>query len=55
VGLGLVIALLLWLYWTGFSMSVGAELNAELAKASGAGKIQQTHEPPATTRIDLAA
>jgi membrane protein len=53
--LGAAIALMVWLYWTGFSMLVGAELNAELAKATGAGRIQEKHEPPAITRIDLAA
>jgi uncharacterized BrkB/YihY/UPF0761 family membrane protein len=53
--LGAAIALMVWLYWTGFSMLLGAELNAELAKASSEGRIQQKHEPPSITRIDLAA
>jgi membrane protein len=30
--LGAAIALMVWLYWTGFALLVGAELNAELAK-----------------------
>jgi membrane protein len=53
--LGAAIALMVWLYWTGFAMLVGAELNAELAKISRKGKLQEKSEPPAITRIDLAA
>ena len=53
--LGAAIALMVWLYWTGFAMLVGAELNAELAKISSAGRVQEKHEPAAITRIDLAA
>jgi uncharacterized BrkB/YihY/UPF0761 family membrane protein len=53
--LGAGIALMVWLYWTGFAMLVGAELNAELAKISSAGKVEEKHEPPAITSIDFAA
>ncbi len=53
--LGGAIALMVWLYWTGFAMLVGALLNAELAKISREGKLQEKHQPPAITRIDLAA
>jgi membrane protein len=53
--LGAAIALMVWLYWTGFAMLVGAELNAELAKISREGKLQEKHEAPAITKIDLAA
>src|SRR5215469_12362338 len=53
--LGAAIALMTWLYWTGFAMLVGATLNAELAKRSRAGKLEQKREPPAITKIDLAA
>ena len=53
--LGAAIALMTWLYWTGFAMLVGAELNAELAKVSHAGKIEEKHEPPSITKIDLVA
>ena len=53
--LGAAIALMTWLYWTGFAMLVGAELNSELAKISSEGKIQQKHEPPPMTKIDFAA
>jgi membrane protein len=53
--LGAAIALMVWLYWTGFAMLVGAELNAELAKISGEGKLPEKHEPPRITKIDLAA
>jgi membrane protein len=53
--LGAAIALMTWLYWTGFAMLVGAELNEELAKASKAGKLQQKQQPPSITKINLAA
>jgi len=53
--LGAAIALMTWLYWTGFALLVGAELNCEIAKISAQGKIEQKREPPAITRINLAA
>jgi membrane protein len=53
--LGAAIALMTWLYWTGFAMLLGAELNAELAKISKEGKIQEKREPPSITRIGIAA
>jgi membrane protein len=53
--LGAAIALMVWFYWTGFAMLVGAELNEELAKISEEGKLQEKHEPDSITRIDLAA
>jgi len=53
--LGAGIALMTWLYWTGFAMLVGAELNCELAKISTQGRIEEKHEPSLITRIDLAA
>jgi membrane protein len=52
--LGAAIALMIWLYWTGFAILVGAELNAELAKISSQGKLQEKHAPAITT-MDLAA
>ena len=53
--LGAAIALMTWLYWTGFALLVGAELNCELAKISARGKIEEKHRPPPITRIDFAA
>jgi membrane protein len=53
--LGAAIALMVWLYWTGFAMLLGAELNAELAKTTKAGKLEEKHEPPRITKIDFAA
>ena len=53
--LGAGIALMTWLYWIGFAMLVGAELNTELAKISRKGKIEEKHEPPPITKIDFAA
>lgn len=52
--LGAAIALMTWLYWTGFALLVGAELNCELAKISPQGRIEEKHEPSPITRIDLA-
>ncbi len=53
--LGAGIALMTWLYWTGFAMLVGAELNSELAKISSEGRITEKNEPPPITKIDFAA
>jgi Virulence factor BrkB len=53
--LGAAIALMTWLYWTGFALLVGAELNCELAKIGAQGKIEEKHEPSPITRIDFAA
>jgi len=50
--LGAGIALMVWLYWTGFAMLVGAELNAELAKRTKAGAIEQKKkDPPAPMKL----
>lgn len=53
--LGAAIALMTWLYWTGFALLVGAELNSELAKVSRKGKIEEKREAPPITKIDFAA
>jgi membrane protein len=53
--LGAAVALMVWLYWTGFAMLVGAELNAEVAKVSARGRISQKPEPPGITNLDTAA
>jgi membrane protein len=52
---GAAVALMIWLYWTGFAMLVGAELNSELAKISKQGKIEEKQEPSPITKIDYAA
>ena len=52
---GAAIALMTWLYWTGFAMLLGAELNAEIAKISKEGRLEEKQQPPAITRIDFAA
>jgi len=53
--LGAAVALMVWLYWSSFAMLVGAEFNAELAKRTEAGPIQQQPEPPVITKLDLSA
>jgi membrane protein len=53
--LGAAVALMVWLYWTGFAMLVGAELNAELAKRTQKGPVPQAPETPSVTSIGLSA
>lgn len=53
--LGATIALMIWLYWTGFFMLLGAELNCQLAKESKQGKIQEKEERDRMTRLNIAA
>ena len=53
--LGAAVALMVWLYWTGFAMLVGAEWNAELAKRTKAGPIEQQPEEPKMIKLDLTA
>ena len=52
--LGAAIALMIWLYWTGFAILVGAELNEELAKISKEGKLPEKHPPDSITKLNLA-
>jgi membrane protein len=53
--LGAAVALMVWLYWTGFAILLGAELNSELAKMSSKGPLPEKHEAADITRMDLAA
>ena len=53
--LGATIALMVWLYWTGFFMLVGAELNCQLAKESEKGKIPEKEPPDSMTKLNIAA
>lgn len=53
--LGAAVALMIWLYWTGFFMLLGAELNCQLAKESKQGKIPEREEPDSLTKLNLAA
>jgi len=46
---------MVWLYWTGFAMLVGAQLNAELAKQNREAKILENEEPASITKINPAA
>lgn len=53
--LGAGVALMVWLYWTGFALLVGAELNAELAKKTDKGCVEQKPQPPPMIKLDLSA
>jgi membrane protein len=53
--LGAAIALMVWLYLTGFAVLLGATLNAELAKIGGEGKPPGKEQPAAITKLDSAA
>lgn len=53
--LGAAIALMVWLYWTGFAILLGAELNAELAKVNEKNKTPRELESAALTKRDSAA
>lgn len=53
--LGAVVAMMVWLYWTGFFMLLGAELNCQLAKESREGKLPEKEEPDKLTRLNIAA
>ena len=53
--LAAAVALMVWLYWTGFAMLVGAELNAELAKKTKTGPIEEKPQESAVTKLDLTA
>lgn len=44
--LGAAIALMVWLYWSWFFILLGAELNSELLKAQGHGRVELKQPPP---------
>jgi membrane protein len=44
--LGGGIALLTWLYWSGFVILLGAELNSQIIQESGDGKLELKQPPP---------
>ena len=48
--LGASVALMTWLYYTGFVILVGAQLNSELIQASGDGRLELKQPPPATVK-----
>jgi membrane protein len=53
--LGAAISLMMWLYWTGFALILGAELNQELAKVSEAGKVPPKCSESPSLEMDRAA
>lgn len=44
--LGAAMALMVWLYWSWFAILVGAEINSELVKAGGRGRLKLKGKPP---------
>jgi membrane protein len=48
--LGGAVALLTWLYWSGFIILVGAELNSEIMQQQGDGTLSLKQPPPAKVR-----
>jgi membrane protein len=52
--LGGAIALLTWLYWSGFIILVGAELNSEIIQQRGDGTLSLKQPPPPKVRPTLA-
>jgi membrane protein len=52
--LGGGVALLTWLYWSGFIILIGAELNSEIIQQSGDGTLSLKQPPPAKVRPTLA-
>lgn len=53
--LGAVVGLMIWLYWNGFVMLLGAQLNCQLAKETREGKIPQDEDKSGLTKLDIAA
>ncbi len=48
--LGAAMALMVWLYWSWFAILIGAEVNAEVLKAVGRGKLELKGKPPAAVK-----
>ncbi len=44
--LGGGVALMVWLYWTGFAILLGAEINSAILQVSGDGKLPLKEHPP---------
>lgn len=53
--LGGFVVFMVWLYWTSIALLFGAELNAELAKQSAKGAVQQKGSRPTALPVDRAA
>lgn len=52
--LGGAIALLMWMYWSGFLMLVGAELNSEIMQQRGDGTLPLKKPPPPKVKPTLS-
>lgn len=52
--IGVVVALMLWLYWSGLALLVGAQVTAELARLSSEGKVAEKRAGSRIIKLDLA-
>jgi len=52
--LGGGVALLTWLYWSGFLILLGAQLNSEIIQQCGDGTLQLKHPPPSRVKPTLS-
>lgn len=48
--LGAAIALMMWFYWSGFAIMLGAEINSEFLQVTGTGKLPLKRPPPQEVR-----
>ncbi len=53
--LGAAVALMVWVYYTGFVILLGAELNSNLIRLSGDGRLELKQPPPATVKPQSAS
>ena len=53
--MGAAVALLVWVYYTGFVILVGAQLNSELIQLAGEGSPALKQSPPETAKPQVAA
>jgi membrane protein len=53
--IGVIVAIMLWLYWAGFALLMGAQVTAELARVSNEAMVSQTHNESKIIKLNLAA
>jgi len=53
--IGVIVALMLWLYWAGLALLMGAQVTAELARLTSDGKVTEKHADSRIIKLNLAA